>query len=89
MHVKEHNNMYSLAEYIEVVMGWGELAILSSLFHFGSTEAQMGAVPSAITVCSTDDFYSIPGGIFGTFVVVDATPVKDSHQAFCDWITLF
>lgn len=37
MHVKEHNNMYSLAEYIEVVKGWGELAILSSLFHFGST----------------------------------------------------
>lgn len=62
---------------------------VSCLFHFGSTEAQMGAVPSAITVCSTDDFYSIPGGIFGTFVVVDATPVKDSHQAFCDWITLF
>ena len=62
---------------------------VSCLFHFGSTEAQMGAVPSAITVCSTDDFYSIPGCIFGIFVVVDATPVKDSHQAFCDWITLF
>ena len=40
------------------------------LFHFGSTEAQMGAVPSAITVCSTGDFYTIPGCIFGTFVVL-------------------